>query len=70
MCIRDSYQIRAITAGKDALGEATLKVEDNGRLYHGRGISTDIVKSSVNAYINAVNSVFLAFLLYTSSVAK
>ena len=33
------------------LGEATLKVEYNGRLYHGRGISTDIVKSSVNAYI-------------------
>ena len=57
------YQIRAITAGKDALGEATLKVEYNGRLYHGRGISTDIVKSSVNAYINAVNSVFLAMEL-------
>ena len=33
------------------------------RLYHGRGISTDIVKSSVNAYINAVNSVFLAMEL-------
>ena len=57
------YQIRAITAGKDALGEATLKVEYNGRLYHGRGTSTDIVKSSVNAYINAVNSVFLAMEL-------
>ena len=57
------YQIRAITAGKDALGEATLKVEYNGRLYHGRGISTDIVKSSVNAYINAVNSIFLAMEL-------
>ncbi len=57
------YQIRAITAGKDALGEATLKVEYKGRIYHGRGISTDIVKSSVNAYINAVNSVFLAMEL-------
>jgi len=57
------YQIRAITAGKDALGEATLKVEYNGRMYHGRGISTDIVKSSVNAYINAVNSVYLAMEL-------
>ena len=41
------------------LGKQPLKVEYNGRLYHGRGISTDIVKSSVNAYINAVNSVFL-----------
>ena len=57
------YQIRAITAGKDALGEATLKVEYKGRIYYGRGISTDIVKSSVNAYINAVNSVFLAMEL-------
>ncbi len=56
------YQIRAITAGKDALGEATLKVEYNGRLYHGRGISTDIVKSS-EMHINAVNSVFLAMEL-------
>lgn len=54
------YQIRAITAGKDALGEATVKVEHEGRIYHGRGISTDIITSSVNAYINAVNSVYLA----------
>lgn len=53
------YRMRAITEGKDALGEATVKVECNGRLYHGRGISTDIVTSSVNAYINAVNSIYL-----------
>ncbi len=54
------YQIRAITSGKDALGEAIVKVEHEGRIYHGRGISTDIITSSVNAYINAVNSVYLA----------
>lgn len=54
------YAIRALTEGKDALGEATLKVEYEGKLYHGRGVSTDIVTSSVNAYINAVNSIYLA----------
>lgn len=57
------YQIRALTAGKDALGEATVKVDYEGRLYHGRGISTDIITSSVNAYINAVNSIYLTIEL-------
>ncbi len=53
------YHIRALTAGKDALGEAIVKVEHEGVLYHGRGVSTDIITSSVNAYINAVNSIYL-----------
>ena len=57
------YQIRALTAGKDALGEASVKVDYEGKLYHGRGVSTDIITSSVNAYINAVNSVYLAKFL-------
>ena len=58
--ILEDFQIRSVTVGKDALGEAVVKVNYNGRRFQGRGISTDIVKSSVNAYINAVNAIYLA----------
>lgn len=53
------YKIKSITAGKDALGEARVKVEHEGRLYHGRGISTDVITSSVLAYVNAVNAIYM-----------
>jgi 2-isopropylmalate synthase len=49
------YRIRAITSGKDALGEGTVTIEKNKRIYVGRGISTDIIEASAKAYINAIN---------------
>jgi len=49
------YYIRAVTSGKDALGEATVKVSKNGDIFTGRGISTDIVEASAKAYVNAIN---------------
>ena len=51
----ESYVIRAVTEGKDALGEVTARVIYNGKTYTGKGISTDIMESSVRAYLNAVN---------------
>lgn len=51
----EKYLIRAITGGKEALGEATVKITDNGRTYIGRGISTDIIEASAKAYIDAIN---------------
>jgi len=50
-----SYSIRAVTKGKEALGEATVKIVDNERIYVGRGISTDIIEASAKAYIDAIN---------------
>ncbi len=50
-----SYQIRAITKGKDALGEVTVKVQFNGTVMIGRGSSTDVIEASARAYLNAVN---------------
>jgi 2-isopropylmalate synthase len=50
-----SYQIRAVTSGKDALGEAAIKVAFEGREYSSRAASTDIVESSVRAYLSAIN---------------
>jgi len=51
------YSIRAVTGGKDALGEVMVTVEANGRTVVGRGTSTDVVEASVRAYVNAINKV-------------
>jgi len=53
------YFLKAVTSGKDALGEAIAKVSNNDKLYTGRGISTDIIEASAKAYINAINKMML-----------
>ncbi len=51
------YGIKAVTGGKDALGEVTVKISYQDRIYTGRGVSTDIIEASTRAFINAVNKV-------------
>ncbi|MFH1613977.1 MAG: 2-isopropylmalate synthase [Planctomycetota bacterium] len=51
----ESYSIRAVTSGKEALGEATVRISHAGRTYVGRGISTDIIEASAKAYVDALN---------------
>ncbi len=53
----DDFQIQAITEGKEAVGQALVKLRDRGRLYSGSGISTDILGASLRAYLNAVNKI-------------
>ncbi|MGI6777854.1 MAG: 2-isopropylmalate synthase [Acetivibrionales bacterium] len=55
--VLEDYVIRAVTEGKDALGEATVRVSKGGKIYVGRGVSTDIIEASVKAYLNAINRV-------------
>lgn len=52
----DMYNIRAVSEGKDTLGEVLVKLrtKDN-KIYNGRGLSTDIIEASILAYLNAVN---------------
>ena len=54
------FSINSITEGEDALGDAMVKLEENGDAYVGRGLSTDIIESSIIAYINAVNKMIYA----------
>lgn len=50
------YQVEAVTQGKDALGEVTIKVDfGNGDLITGKGASTDVIEASARAYLSAVN---------------
>jgi 2-isopropylmalate synthase len=49
------YRIRAVTKGKEALGEVQVEFEHSGRKFHGRGLSTDILEASALAYLAAIN---------------
>jgi len=50
------YSLRAVSQGKDALGEVTVKVDfGDGELVTGKGASTDVIEASARAYLNAVN---------------
>jgi 2-isopropylmalate synthase len=50
-----SYIVAAITGGTDAMGEVTVRVEEDGRKAVGHGTDTDIIVASAKAYINALN---------------
>ena len=50
-----NYSLRAITGGKDALGDVSVKIEAKGEVISGRGSSTDIIEASAKAYLNAIN---------------
>jgi len=53
----ESYQVRSVTSGRGALGEALLRIRVNGIAYNGRGVSTDVVEASARAFIMAINHV-------------
>jgi len=53
----DDFQIQAVTEGREAMGQAVVKLRNGGKLYSGKGISTDIVGASIYAYISALNKI-------------
>lgn len=53
----DDFQIQSVTEGREAMGQTVVKLRASGKVYSGRGISTDIVGASIRAYINALNKI-------------
>jgi len=51
------YQCRGVTGGKDAQGEASVQVDCQGRTFHGRGFSTDVVEAAARALLAAMNRI-------------
>ncbi|MBI9017409.1 MAG: 2-isopropylmalate synthase [Phycisphaerae bacterium] len=51
----EKYTISAVTAGKEAMGQAVVRIKEGGRIFVGHGVSTDIIEASTKAYINALN---------------
>lgn len=60
----ENFSIRATSPRSDALGETVVELKYGDITAQGRGAATDIVKASIQAYINAVNR------LYTSAAAR
>lgn len=53
----EDFEISAVTEGKEAVGQAIIKLRSEGKRYSGKGISTDIIGACIRAYINAVNKI-------------
>ena len=53
----EEFQIQAVTGGREAIGDALVKLRHGGKLYSGRGVSTDIIGASIRAYLSAVNKI-------------
>jgi 2-isopropylmalate synthase len=55
------YVVSSVTAGIDALGEVTVRLQDpqSGRVFYGRAADTDVVVASTHAYVNALNRMLI-----------
>ncbi len=60
----ENFSIRAASPRSDALGETVVELRHGQVTAQGRGAATDIVKASIQAYLNAVNR------LYTQAAAR
>jgi 2-isopropylmalate synthase len=55
------FSVHSVTGGLDAVAETTIRIQSNdGRVYSGRGASTDIILASAKAYMNALNKLLAA----------
>ena len=53
----EEYVTRAVTGGKDAMGETSVRINHHGRKVRGRGVSTDVIEAAAQAYLSAINRI-------------
>ena len=51
----ESYQVRSVTSGREALGEVVVRIRYKDKSFIGRGVSTDVIEASGKAYLQAIN---------------
>ena len=51
----ESYQVRSVTSGRQAMGEVLVRIRSGEKSFTGRGISTDIIEASAKSYLSALN---------------
>lgn len=52
------YSVQSVTAGIDAIGEVTIRLQHGDRIYSGHAANTDIIVASAHAYMNALNRLY------------
>ena len=53
----DDFQLQSVTEGRGAMGQTVVKLRSGGKVYSGKGISTDIVAAGIHAYLSALNKI-------------
>jgi 2-isopropylmalate synthase len=56
--LRD-YQVRSVTIGEDAQGEARIEAVHHDKTVRGHGVSTDIIEASALAFLQVINRIAL-----------
>jgi 2-isopropylmalate synthase len=64
------FSVQSVTGGIDALGEVTIRLRYNERVFSGHAANTDIIVASAHAYVNALNRLYASQELGTRSLAE
>ncbi|MDB9541310.1 2-isopropylmalate synthase [Anabaenopsis tanganyikae CS-531] len=54
------FSVQSVTAGIDAIGEVTIRLRHDSRVFSGHAANTDIIVASAQAYVNALNRLYAA----------
>jgi 2-isopropylmalate synthase len=54
------FSVQSVTAGIDAIGEVTIRLRYEDRVFSGHAANTDIIVASAQAYVNALNRLYAA----------
>lgn len=52
------FSVQSVTAGIDAIGEVTIRLRHEGKVFAGHSANTDIIVASAEAYISALNRLY------------
>ena len=56
------FSVQSVTGGIDAIGEVTIRLRYQGKVYSSHAANTDIITASARAYIGALNRLYGASL--------
>jgi 2-isopropylmalate synthase len=52
------FSVQSVTKGIDAMGEVTIRLRHDKRVFSGHAANTDIIVASAQAYVNALNRLY------------
>lgn len=55
------FSVQSVTKGIDAMGEVTIRLRHQERVYSGHAANTDIIVASAQAYLNALNRLYVSW---------
>ncbi len=54
------FSVQSVTSGIDAIGEVTIRLRYENKVYSGHAANTDIIVASARAYLKALNRLYAA----------